>query len=355
MAEIIKIALSGGPCSGKTTCIDSIKSHYIEKGIPVFVCQESATQVIADGVSRDDMLAFETAVALNQLEMEKKLDSTLSDVISEKVIVIYDRGLTDCFGYVDDENALRDSIGISRVESWGRYDAVLILESAADYQPTSVRTEDENMAREYADRVLSAWLGHPHLRYVKSFSDFDDKIGEIFGEIDCIVNDLEIEKKYLIDYPNLDDLAKYNPVRSDIEQVYLLSNVGSHRIRKRTTDGVTLCFETMKIRITESMCTEIERVISLDEYNSLLASADPQKMPIIKSRYCFLYEGQYFELDLFSFWDDKAFVELEIRDENQSAILPPELSVIKDVSDDSHYKNNYLAKQLYKDLHNENS
>lgn len=355
MSEIIKIALSGGPCSGKTSCIDSISSHYMEKGIPVFVCEESATQVIANGVSRDDMLSFETAVALNQLKLENAIEEKLSDVISEKVIVIYDRGLTDCFGYVDDENALCENIGISRVESWSRYDAVLILESATDYQPTSVRTESEDMAKEYADRVMSAWLGHPHLRYVKSFSDFNDKIEEIFGEIDCIVNDVEIEKKYLIDYPNFDALAKYNPVKSDIEQVYLLSDIGSHRIRKRTTNGVTICFETIKIRITESMCTEIERVISIDEYNVLLQNADPQKMPIIKSRYCFLYLGQYFELDVFTFWDDKAFVELEIRNEEQIAILPPEISVIKDVSDDKHYKNNYLAKSLYKDSQNENS
>lgn len=355
MSEIIKIALSGGPCSGKTSCIDSIKAHYIEQGMPVFVCKESATQVIENGVSRGDMLAFETAVAKNQLKLEFDLESKLKDSISEKIIVIYDRGLTDCFGYVDDENALADNIGITRVESWSRYDAVLILESASNYQPTSVRTESEDMAVKYANRVLSAWLGHPHLRYIKSFADFNDKVGEIFGEIDCILNDIEIEKKYLIEYPNLDLLSKYSPVKSDIEQVYLVSPVGSHRIRKRTTNGITLCYETMKIRITDSMCTEIERVISIDEYNELIKNADPKKIPIVKSRYCFLYLGQYFELDLFAFWDNQAFLELEIRNEEQAVTLPPEISVISDVSNDKRYKNNYLAKLMFKEAQDENN
>ena len=74
-----------------------------------------------------------------------------------------------------------------------------------------------------------------------------------------------------------------------------------------------------------------------------MESADPDKNTIIKDRYCFLYEGQYFELDVFRFWDDRAFLELELKSENQEYKLPPEIKVIEDVSDDYHYKNSYLA------------
>lgn len=355
MSEIIRVALSGGPCSGKTSCIESIKAHYEGKGIPVFVCAESATEVINDGVSRDDMLDFELAVATNQIKNENMLDDSISSIEAEKVLAIYDRGLTDCFGYVDDIAELEKRVGISRVESWSRYDAVMILDSADDYECSDVRVEDEAQAQQYADSVLSVWLGHPHLRFIKSYPNFDDKISAIIGEIDCLVNDIEQEKKYLIAFPNLDLLSKYNPVKSSIDQVYLLSNVGSHRIRRRSVAGCDTYFETIKIRITESMCTEIERIITKDEYNTLLSNADPEKCPIIKDRYCFLYDGQYFELDVFPFWNDKAFLELELRCENQAITLPPEISVIKDVSDDKHYKNNYLARKLYKDLHNEDS
>ena len=56
-----------------------------------------------------------------------------------------------------------------------------------------------------------------------------------------------------------------------------------------------------------------------------------------------MFDGQYFELDVFDFWNDRAFLELEMKSENHSFTLPPEIKVIKDVSNDYHYKNNYLA------------
>ena len=74
-----------------------------------------------------------------------------------------------------------------------------------------------------------------------------------------------------------------------------------------------------------------------------MADADTDKHPIKKKRYCFLYEEKYFELDIFPFWNDKAFVELEIKYISEQFVLPPEIKVIKDVSEDKHYKNNYLA------------
>ena len=49
------------------------------------------------------------------------------------------------------------------------------------------------------------------------------------------------------------------------------------------------------------------------------------------------------ELDVFPFWDDKAFLEVELLDINENILLPPEIKVIKDVTNDKRYKNNYLA------------
>lgn len=355
MAEIIKIALSGGPCSGKTTCINKIVDYYKQKGICVLVCPESATQIIDSGASREDMLEFEIAVANNQLRLECELDSKFKTINSDKFLVIYDRGLTDCFGYVDDKDALADAIGIDRISSWARYDAVMILESANDYVSNDVRIETRSQADEYANRVLSAWMGHQHLRYIPSSDNYDDKLETLIGEIDCIVDNIECEKKYLIEYPNIDELSKYNPVKAHIEQVYLLSDVGSHRIRKRIVNDVCSYFETIKIRITDAIATEIENIISENDYEKLLAIADPKKCTIEKDRYCFLYNNQYFELDVFPFWDDKAFLELELRNSNQAVDLPFEISIIKDVSEDKRYKNNNLSSLLYKRMNNENS
>ena len=56
-----------------------------------------------------------------------------------------------------------------------------------------------------------------------------------------------------------------------------------------------------------------------------------------------MYEGQYFELDVFDFWNDKALLEIELKNEDDTVILPDEITVIEDVSDNPKYKNNHLA------------
>lgn len=356
MAEVIKIAISGGPCSGKTSCIEHIKSRYEQKGIDVFICPESATQIINAGVSRDDMHSFELEVANNQIKNEEELDNKISMSDSKKVLIIYDRGLTDCFAYVDHEMLFSNDLSINRIESWQRYDACMFLEESNEYESNDIRIESEKQANIYADKLLKSWMGHPHLRYINSFDNFDKKLDVLFSEIDSIVDDIEQEMKYLIEYPNLDLLSKYMPVEAEIEQVYLKSDIGSHRIRKRSINGTDTFFETIKIRITETLCTEIENIISVDEYNKLLSLAKTDRDPIIKKRYCFLYKGQYFEMDVFPFWNDKALLELEIRSDDQKIEIPPEINVIKDVSNDSRYKNNSLAKLIHKKrLKNENS
>ena len=72
-------------------------------------------------------------------------------------------------------------------------------------------------------------------------------------------------------------------------------------------------------------------------------NADPTKRPIRKTRYCLVYKNQYFEIDLYPFWDDKAIVEIELNDENQDIELPKQLKLIKEVTNDPNYKNSALA------------
>ena len=55
-------------------------------------------------------------------------------------------------------------------------------------------------------------------------------------------------------------------------------------------------------------------------------------------------ENQYFEIDVYPFWKDKAIVEIELRDENVPIVFPDMLKVIREVTDDESYKNASLAK-----------
>lgn len=346
MSSIVKIALTGGPCSGKTEIIGKIKSIYEAKGYKIYLCPETAGKLIDDGFSRDDMFEFEKAVALKQIEAENHILCKIKD--EDNVILICDRGLTDCFSYVDYEKRAiyAETIGVDCVKSWERYDAVIFLETAAingNYVSSVQRTESQIQAVQCHERLLEVWTGHPHLRYIEYSAVIEDKINDVCREIDCIINNIENEIKLLIEVPKDEFFKKYKAVKCDIEQAYLLSSNGSHRIRKRGVNGSYLYYETVKQRITVSKCYEYENTISESRYNELLKLRNPKKNIIKKSRYCFLYKGQYFELDIYTFWNDKATLELEINCDSQKYQLPPEIVVIKDVTNDKKYKNNYLA------------
>ena len=71
--------------------------------------------------------------------------------------------------------------------------------------------------------------------------------------------------------------------------------------------------------------------------------ADTNKKQIRKNRYCLTYKNQYFEIDVYPFWRDKAIVELELSEEGAEIEFPDYIKVIKEVTDDDSYKNSSLA------------
>ena len=84
--------------------------------------------------------------------------------------------------------------------------------------------------------------------------------------------------------------------------------------------------------------------MSQEEYLRLLMEADTSKRQIRKTRYCLTYKNQYFEIDVYPFWNDKAIAEIELRDENAKIVFPKQIKVIREVTDDDSFKNASLAQ-----------
>ena len=76
----------------------------------------------------------------------------------------------------------------------------------------------------------------------------------------------------------------------------------------------------------------------------MLMDADTEIHQIRKTRYCLTYEKTYYEIDVYPFWDDKAIVEVELKDESEKVEFPSFIKVIKEVTSDKNYKNHSLAK-----------
>lgn len=159
------------------------------------------------------------------------------------------------------------------------------------------------------------------------------------------IDGIEIERKYLIAMPDRAFLDRCE--RSDITQTYLLGAENTtERVRRRTRGGACEYTHTVKHKLNNMRRIEEEHVIGAAEYEALLTRADPARRPIEKSRYCFESGGMLWELDVFPFWEDRAFLEIELTDEKQSVALPPEIRLIREVTDDPRYTNAALSLEI---------
>ncbi len=165
---------------------------------------------------------------------------------------------------------------------------------------------------------------------------------------------LEIERKYLIEIPDLDVLSSQpNYSRSEIEQIYL-SEGGRIRMRRYLTlteDNSGDCtaekvkyYRTYKESVGGISRIEIENEITAQEYMRLSEHKAVNTRAIHKVRHCFTYGELLFELDIYDFWDDKATLEVELESEEQAVSIPPFISVIRDVSCDKAYTNFALSR-----------
>ena len=164
-------------------------------------------------------------------------------------------------------------------------------------------------------------------------------------------DNLEIEYKYLIRYPDIAVLdSQPGSKKAEIVQTYLLSESGvTARVRSWTENGTTRFFKTEKKRISRMTAEEKETQISEEEYLLLLKKADPARKPIAKIRYRIPYASHLLEIDIYPFWKKQAVLEIEISHEGEAVDIPSYLSVIRDVSGEREYKNQSLAFSVPKE------
>jgi len=360
--DITKIVITGGPCAGKTTGMSWIQNAFSSRGYRVLFVPETATELISGGVAPwtcGSNLDYQICQVKLQLEKEKVFRRAAESMKDEKLLIVCDRGIMDDKAYMTEAEfrAVLNTLELDEVTVRDSYDAVFHLVTAAKGAEefytlgnNQARTETPEEARALDDRTIAAWTGHPHLRVIGNDTDFENKMKKLITEISSLLGEpepFEIERKFLIEYP---DIAWFESLphchRVDIIQTYLKSENGDEvRIRQRGENGSFAYYETTKRGVTAVKRVEIERRLTQREYLTLLMEADPALHPIRKTRYCLTWDEQYFEIDVYPFWDDKAIVEIELSDENQPIRFPEKLKVIKEVTEDESYRNYALARR----------
>ena len=157
---------------------------------------------------------------------------------------------------------------------------------------------------------------------------------------------LEIERKYLIAYPDTEALRPRCSAVYDMEQTYLLSAPGvTARVRRRVGEKEEF-FHTEEERITARTHVERERIITREEYEQLLQTRDENALSVAKTRYCLPHDGLIFEIDVYPFWQSVAVMEVELEGEEQAFSLPDGITVIREVTEDRRMKNAALARHI---------
>ena len=158
---------------------------------------------------------------------------------------------------------------------------------------------------------------------------------------------LEIERKYLIEFPDLKEMSDMDGFKSsEIVQTYLISDGGTRRVRARETNGVTVYTKTEKLRISDITHIENESVLTENEYNEALKERDASLNTVIKTRKCFDYGGHTIEIDIYPFWSNVAIMEVELQSEDEKISFPAFIKIIREVTHEMAFKNRKIAEKI---------
>ena len=338
-----------------------IQNAFSKLGYTVLIVPETATEFISGGVAPwtcGTNLDYQKCQMRLQLEKEKLFEQAARTMKAEKILIICDRGAMDNRAYMDDFefSQVLEEIGQTEIQLRNSYDAIFHLVTAAKgaqsfytTENNKARTETPDQAIAVDEKLIRAWTGHPHLRVIDNSTDFYEKMKKLIAEMRSFLGEpapYEIKRKFLIEYPDVQTLEMLPNCRKlDIVQTYLNSKNGDElRIRQRGENGSYVYYKTQRHYITGMKRIEIEESLSQDEYLKLLMDADPSMHQIQKTRYCLSHENQYFEIDIYPFWNDKAIAEIELRDENEEIHFPKQMKIFKEVTDDENYKIASLAR-----------
>ena len=366
-AKIHKIVLTGGPCAGKTTALTWINDYFSKRGYTVLVIPSTAKELLNGGLTPYTCFEnydYQLCRIKLQKEKEKIYEEAAKRLKKDKILIIYEKGMLDSKAYmkeVEFKKALKE-IETNEIKERDKYDAVFHLESAAkgkekEYNLSNRLGKEESPkeARAVDDKIISAWTGHPHFRIIDNNCSFNEKMERLIRDITSFLGEpqpYEIERKFLIEYPNLKELEKMpNCTKVDITQTYLKSsNSTERRIRARGIDGDYLYYLTEKRKVSNVKRVETTKRITKDDYLRLLLEEDNKLHSIHKTRYCLSENSQYFEIDIYPEWRNQAVIEIELNNENQEIKWPKHIKIIKEVTEDNTFKNRQMAKEMPEEI-----
>lgn len=361
------VAITGGPCGGKSTFLKMAISLLQKHGFKVVVVSEVARELIASGLAPWDpkwktSIAFQRQVFLGILAKEHWLlqGAQNMDLNGQPVVFLCDRGYPDGMAY-SGEDLFTDMLGewdLTLTDVLDHYAGVIHMATAAHGAESFYITDDERKetpeeARQRDNLLRHAWLQHTHQMVVNNSGDFPTKINRALEALRRILDmpiPQEIEVKYRVLGFSLEQVpgtAKFYK----IEQTYLArpDRPGIEcRVRKKEIAGNCSYSYTEKTETgMVGVRGEHEESIDVTTYNAYIAAwKKPATSIVFKTRYKFHHGAYVVELDVYH-GDLKGLVMMEIELPNVEAMssleLPPQFTLV-DKTADPRYSNSSLAE-----------
>ena len=358
--HIPKIVITGGPCAGKTTVLAAVTAWCQERGFTPVIIPEAATTLITSGFNPTTP-EFQDYIIREILHGERLREDAAAAGQFHKPLFIYDRGLSDARAYVSKE-AFESTLarhGLNLVTARDYYSGVIFLHSAANgaeehytLATNTARRESLEEARALNKRTLAAWEGTPHLSIVENRpgQSFHDKVQtclRYLARILGVPEPLEQERRFMLLDFNPNNLPQ-SAVPIDIVQTYLIGAAGqTERVRARGQNNHYFYFHTLKTPVSPGVVNECERMVDHHEYQNFLVRKDARRMPVSKTRHCFVHGQHYCELDVFKgHRTGLVILEIEVDDLTDTITLPDYLGPYKEITGNSDYSNHTLAKPL---------
>ncbi len=191
------IVITGGPCAGKTSVLGELKAALERRGWTLVCSPECATTVISTGIApwTVPLIDFQRAVFDLQFAQEEILRTASRRLASDRVVLVFDRGLIDGRAYLTDQefNTILEERGLRMADVLARYDAVFHLESAAKgaqgaytLATNATRKEDPTEAVRLDNRTIEVWSQHPKHCVIQNEELFEQKAAHLIEEV-CAV------------------------------------------------------------------------------------------------------------------------------------------------------------------------
>lgn len=203
---IAKIALTGGPCAGKTTTISRIEEHLVEMGYHVLIVNECATETIKNGIrpfgkNAVSVYDFENEILNLQLFKEKRLKDFIKFYDDDtKIVILCDRGSVDVRAYLgeDNYNKMLEENHLKNEDLLNEYDLVIhMITVAADMENrysnsnNKARFENPEEAIDVDNNIKIAWKNHHNFKVAPVCELLEDKIQIAIDYVDELLKEKE--------------------------------------------------------------------------------------------------------------------------------------------------------------------